>query len=44
MGAIALPNGHGRVVGVALIAHRRKQSIRQMLVGTWVATEWAIRF
>jgi hypothetical protein len=31
-------------VGSALIAHLRRLSARRMLVGTWAAAEWAIRF
>jgi GNAT superfamily N-acetyltransferase len=33
---------HG--VGGALLRHLRAMSARQMLVGTWRAAEWAIRF
>jgi GNAT superfamily N-acetyltransferase len=33
---------HG--VGAALISHLRAKSARQMLVGTWSAASWAIRF
>jgi GNAT superfamily N-acetyltransferase len=33
---------HG--VGAALIAHLRARSARRMLVGTWAAATWAIRF
>ena len=44
MQAIAPPNHHGRGVGAALIGHLRKQSSWQILVGTRVAAEWAIRF
>jgi N-acetylglutamate synthase-like GNAT family acetyltransferase len=42
--AYVLPTHQGRGVGAALIGHLRKQSTRQMLVGTWAAAEWAIRF
>jgi GNAT superfamily N-acetyltransferase len=34
--------GHG--VGTALISHLRSLSTRPMLVGTWTAASWAIRF
>lgn len=34
--------GHG--VGTALISHLRSLSARPMLVGTWAAASWAIRF
>jgi GNAT superfamily N-acetyltransferase len=33
-----------RGVGAALIRHLRATSARQMLVGTWSAATWAIRF
>ena len=42
--AYVLP-GHQRLgVGGALLAHLRALSARRMLVGTWAAAEWAIRF
>jgi GNAT superfamily N-acetyltransferase len=42
--AYVLP-GHQRYgVGAALIAHLRHLSARRMLVGTWSAATWAIRF
>ena len=31
-------------MGGALLAHLRGLSERRMLVGTWAAAEWAIRF
>jgi hypothetical protein len=31
-------------VGAALIGHLRALSARRMLVGTWAAATWAIRF
>ena len=31
-------------IGGALLAHLRDQASRPMLVGTWAAAEWAIRF
>jgi len=34
----------GRGVGAALIRHLRALSARRMLVGTWAAATWAIRF
>ncbi len=34
--------GHG--VGSALLAHLEGRSTRPMLIGTWAAAEWAIRF
>ena len=42
--AYVLPARQGTGVGGALIAHLRNMSARQMLVGTWAAAEWAIRF
>jgi N-acetylglutamate synthase-like GNAT family acetyltransferase len=39
-----LPDHQGHGVGAALIAHLRRQSTRRMLVGTWAAATWAIRF
>jgi GNAT superfamily N-acetyltransferase len=42
--AYVLPGNQGRGVGSALIAHLRRLSARRMLVGTWAAAEWAIRF
>jgi GNAT superfamily N-acetyltransferase len=34
----------GKGVGAALIRHLRTLSARRMLVGTWAAATWAIRF
>jgi len=42
--AYVLPGQQGRGVGSALLSHLRGQSTRQMLVGTWTAAVWAIRF
>jgi GNAT superfamily N-acetyltransferase len=42
--AYVVPGGQRRGVGGALLAHLRSQSDRPMLVGTWAAAEWAIRF
>ncbi|HEX4039868.1 MAG TPA: GNAT family N-acetyltransferase [Acidobacteriaceae bacterium] len=42
--AYVLPAYHGRGVGGVLIEHLRSLNTRQMLVGTWAAAEWAIRF
>jgi GNAT superfamily N-acetyltransferase len=42
--AYVLPAGQGGGVGRALLAHLRGLSDRRMLVGTWAAAEWAIRF
>jgi GNAT superfamily N-acetyltransferase len=42
--AYVLPSWQGRGVGTALIGHLRGLSARRMLVGTWSAATWAIRF
>jgi N-acetylglutamate synthase-like GNAT family acetyltransferase len=42
--AYVLPSYQGRGVGSALIAHLRTQISRPILVGTWAAATWAIRF
>ncbi|HEY7379874.1 MAG TPA: GNAT family N-acetyltransferase [Gaiella sp.] len=42
--AYVLPGSQRHGVGAALLAHLRRQSGRRMLVGTWTAAEWAIRF
>jgi GNAT superfamily N-acetyltransferase len=42
--AYVLPGQQGRGIGAALIAHLRRRSTRRMLVGTWSAAAWAIRF
>jgi GNAT superfamily N-acetyltransferase len=42
--AYTAPLHQGRGVGSALIAHLRAQTRRPMLVGTWAAATWAIRF
>lgn len=42
--AYVLPSCQGHGVGGALIAHLRGLSARRMLVGTWAAATWAIRF
>ncbi|HKR28287.1 MAG TPA: GNAT family N-acetyltransferase [Acidobacteriaceae bacterium] len=42
--AYVLPRYQVRGVGSALIAYLRNGKARQMLVGTWAAAEWAIRF
>lgn len=31
-------------IGGALLSHLRGQCVRQMLIGTWTAADWAIRF
>jgi GNAT superfamily N-acetyltransferase len=42
--AYVLPASQGRGVGGALLAHLRRLSGRPMLIGTWAAADWAIRF
>jgi GNAT superfamily N-acetyltransferase len=42
--AYVLPGCQGRGVGRALLEFLRSLSTRRMLVGTWAAAEWAIRF
>lgn len=42
--AYVLPGTQRRGIGGALLAHLRRMSTRPMLVGTWAAAEWAIRF
>jgi GNAT superfamily N-acetyltransferase len=42
--AYVLPGSQRRGVGAALLSHLRRRSTRRMLVGTWAAAEWAIRF
>ncbi len=42
--AYVTPASQGRGVGSALLEHFARSSERPMLVGTWAAAEWAIRF
>jgi GNAT superfamily N-acetyltransferase len=42
--AYVLPGQQGRGIGGELITHLRCKSARRMLVGTWSAADWAIRF
>ena len=42
--AYVLPGSQGHGVGGALIEHLRRLTTRPMLVGTWAAADWAIRF
>ena len=42
--AYVRPDRQGHGVGGALLRHLQSLSTRPMLVGTWAAAEWAIRF
>jgi GNAT superfamily N-acetyltransferase len=42
--AYVSPGSQRRGVGGALIEHFARSSTRRMLVGTWAAADWAIRF
>src|SRR3954447_12994606 len=42
--AYVLPRHQGQGVGTALLRQLRGSSGRRMLIGTWAAAEWAIRF
>jgi GNAT superfamily N-acetyltransferase len=42
--AYVLPDRQGRGVGAALLQHLVNNATRRVLVGTWAAAEWAIRF
>ncbi|HEY2705134.1 MAG TPA: GNAT family N-acetyltransferase [Candidatus Dormibacteraeota bacterium] len=42
--AYVLPGRQRHGVGGALLEHLRRMSTRRMLVGTWAAAEWAVRF
>jgi GNAT superfamily N-acetyltransferase len=42
--AYVSPASQGRGVGGALLEHLAARSTRRILVGTWAAAEWAIRF
>jgi GNAT superfamily N-acetyltransferase len=42
--AYVLPSGQRRGVGSALLRHLQGMSKRRILVGTWAAADWAIRF
>jgi GNAT superfamily N-acetyltransferase len=42
--AYVLPGNQRQGVGGALLAHLRAQTARRILIGTWAAADWAIRF
>ena len=42
--AYVLPGRQGAGIGSALLEHLVSRGTRPMLVGTWAAAEWAIRF
>ena len=42
--AYVSPGSQRRGVGGALLEHLARSTTRRMLVGTWAAAEWAIRF
>lgn len=42
--AYVAPDSQGRGVGGELLEHLRSQTTGRVLVGTWAAAEWAIRF
>ena len=42
--AYVLPGSQRHGVGRALLLHLRRLTARRMLVGTWAAADWAIRF
>ena len=42
--AYVAPASQGRGMGGALLEQLASQATRPMLVGTWAAAEWAIRF
>ncbi len=42
--AYVRPQAQRRGVGSALLQHLRQLNCRRILIGTWAATDWAIRF
>ena len=42
--AYVLPDRQGAGIGGELLEHLMKRASRRVLVGTWAAAEWAIRF
>jgi GNAT superfamily N-acetyltransferase len=42
--AYVIPGSQQRGIGSGLLEHLRQLTSRRILVGTWAAAEWAIRF
>jgi GNAT superfamily N-acetyltransferase len=42
--AYVTPEHQGQGVGGALVEHLKSRATRRLLVGTWAAADWAIRF
>ena len=42
--AYVLPGSQRRGIGGAMLEHLQRLSTRRMLIGTWAAADWAIRF
>jgi GNAT superfamily N-acetyltransferase len=42
--AYTRPTAQGQGIGTALLGHLMQQTDRRVLVGTWAAASWAIRF
>jgi len=42
--AYVMPGSQRRGIGAALMTHLQLLSTRRMLVGTWAAADWAVRF
>jgi GNAT superfamily N-acetyltransferase len=42
--AYVLPQAQRQGVGGALLQHLRQLSARRMMIGTWAAAGWAVRF
>ncbi len=42
--AFVRTNHHNQAIGGALLANLRRRSTRPVLVGTWAAATWAVRF